>query len=285
MSDDPPRRFANSLTDATPGSLIYVDSRGQVRSGRVYGRHLTRYLGGVGAGMAVVMAFYWAVGGPSGLAVGGALTLFLLRSLPAFQRVARASRLMASERFAEAELLLRRVVGSRWTSESLRGRAERLLAMAVIIRGDHQQALALQTSALRRMGRDPRRRLDRRALAYAQVMTLVNLDRVPEAAARFAALPRLLEGDYLRLQRSYAELYLAFGEGRQRFDRDELHAQAGQALALPQARAWLTLLAWAYQQMGDRTSAARLLAAAETRPSAERVRAMFPKLADWLANR
>ena len=285
MSDDPPRRFANSLTEVTPGSLIYVDARGQVRSGRVYRRHLTRYLGGVGAGMAVVMAFYWAVGGPSGLAVGGALTLLLLRSAPALLRFDRASRLMASERFAEAELLLRRVMGSRWTSESLRGRAERLLAMAVVIRGDHQQALALQTSALRRMGRNRGRRFERRALAYSRVVTLVSLDRVPEAAARFAALPRLLEGDYLRLQRAFAELYLAFGEGRRQFDRDELHAQADQALALPQARAWLTLLAWAYEQMGDWTSSARLLAAAETRSSPERVRAMFPKLADWLANR
>jgi hypothetical protein len=231
------------------------------------------------------MAFYWAVGGPSGLAIGGALTLFLLRSAPAFQRVDRASRLMASERFAEAELLLRRVVGSRWTSEALRGRAERLLALAVVIRGDHQQALALQTSALRRMGRDRSRRFDLRALAYARVVTLVNLDRVPEAAARFAALPRLLEGDYLRLQRSYAELYLAFAEGRRQFDRDELHAQADQALALPQARAWLTLLAWAHEQMGDGAAAARLLAAAENRSSPERVRAIFPKLADWLASR
>ena len=43
--------------------------------------------------------------------------------------------------------------------------------------------------------------------------------------------------------------------------------------------------AWAHQQMGDRASSARLLAVAETRPSAERVRAMFPKLADWLARR
>ena len=165
----------------------------------------------------------------------------------------------------------------------MRGRAERLLAMVVVARGDHQQALALQTSALRRMGRDRRRRFNRRALEYAQVVTLVNLERVPEAAARFASLPRLLEGDYLRLQRAYAELYLAFGEGR-RIDRDELHAQADQALALPQARAWLTLLAWAYSRWAIRTSSARLLAAAETRSSPERVRAMFPKLADWLAN-
>ena len=285
MSDDPPRRFANSLTEATPGSLLYVDARGQVQSGRVYGRHLTRYLVGVGAGMTLVTAFYWAVGGPSGLAVGGVLTLFLLRGLPALRRVNRASRLMASARFDEAESLLRRVVGSRWTSESLRGRAERLLAMAVVIRGDHQQALALQTSALQRMGRDRRRGFDRRALAYAQVVTLVNLDRVPEAAARFAALPRLLEGDYLRIQRAYAELYLALTEGRRQFDREELGWQAEQALTVPQGRAWLTLLAWAYEQMGDRTTAARLLATAETRPSAERVRAMFPKLADWLARR
>jgi len=285
MSDDPPRRIADSLTEATSGSMIYVDARGQVRSARAYGRQLTRYVLGVGAGMTVVTAFYWAVGGASGLVVGGALSLLFLRNVCVFQRFDRASRLMASERFAEAETLLRRVVGSRWTSESTRGRAERLMAMAAVIRGDHQQALALQTSALRRMGRDRRRRVDRRALAYAQVVTLVNLDRATEAAARFAALPRLLEGDYLRIQRAYAELYLAFAEGRREFDRDELHAQADQALAVPQARAWLTLLAWAYEQMGDRTSADRLLAAAETRASAGRVRAMFPKLADWLARR
>jgi tetratricopeptide (TPR) repeat protein len=285
MADEPPRRIADTLTEATAGSMIYVDARGQVRPAREYARQLTRYLLGVGASMAVVTGFYWAVGGPAGLVVGGAMTLLLFPNLLAFQRVRRAGRLMAGERIGEAASLLRRVAGNRWTSESLRGRAERLLSMVIAAQGEHQQALALQTSALRRMARDRRLRSERRALEYAQVVTLVNLDRISEAAAHFAALPRLLEGDYLRLQRAYSELYLALAEGRRQFDRDELRAQTDQALALPQGRALLTLLAWAYEQLGDRASATRLLEAAETRPSAERVRAMFPRLADWLASR
>ena len=285
MSDEPPRRIADTLAEATAGSMVYVDERGQVRSARVYGRRVSGYLLGLGLGMTVATAYFWTVGGPVGLAVGGAMTLLLLRNVPAFQQIDRAARLIASERLDEAERALRRVVGGRWTLAVMRGRAERMLAMVVALRGDHPQALALQTSALQLMAKDRRLRSDRRALEYAQVTTLVNLDRVAEAAARFAALPRLLEGDYLRVQRAYAELYLAFAEGRAAFDRDELRAQAAEALALPQARAWLALLAWAYDQLGDRASADRLLAVAETRFSQARVRALYPKLADWLERR
>ena len=285
MSDEPPRRIADTLAEATAGSMIYVDERGQVRPARVYGRRLTRHLLGVGLGMTVATAFYWTIGGPVGLAVGGAMTLLLLRNVPTFQQIDRAARLIAGERLDEAELVLRRVAGGRWTSGAMRGRAQRLLAMVVALRGDHPQALALQTAALRLMAKDRRLRFDSRALEYAQVTTLVNLDRVGEAAARFAALPRVLEGDYLRVQRAHAELYLAFAEGQGQLDRDELRAQADQALALPQARAWLALLAWAYDQLGDRASADRLLAVAETRFSRARVRALYPKLADWLDRR
>ena len=134
---------------------------------------------------------------------------------------------------------MRRLATSRLVSETMRGRAERFLAMVVVARGDHQQALALQTSALARMRKHRSLRYDRRALVYSQVITLVNLDRAGEAAALFARLPRLLEGDYLRVLRAHAELYLALAEGRQQFDREELRAQADLALAMPHGRAWL----------------------------------------------
>lgn len=278
MADNPPRRVADSLTEATAGSVIYVDQRGQVRPAREQGQRLTRYFVTLGLGMTAATALYWMVGGPFGLAVGAALTLLFLRDAPAHQKLNRASRLMAAERLAEAEPLLRRLTTSRLVSETMRGRAERFLAMVVVARGDHQQALALQTSALARMRKHRSLRYDRRALVYSQVITLVNLDRTGEAAALFARLPRLLEGDYLRVLRAHAELYLALAEGRQQFHREELRAQADLALAMPHGRAWLMLLASAYGQMGDRASAARLLAVAETRPSVERLRAMFPKL-------
>jgi len=283
VSDEPPRHVAESLTEAKAGSMLYVDARGQVQSLAAYRRQLGRalaYLGVVGGATAL---FYWTVGGGAfGLAAGGAVALVVARILVGFRTIDRASRLMAAERFDEAEPLLRRAATSRWTDRTLRARAEGLLALLVALRGDHAQALALRQSALARRGI---RRGDRRALEYAQVVALINLDRAPEAAARFAALPRQLEGDYLRVQRAYAELYLAFIEDRRAFDRGELKSQVDQAMAMPHGRVWLTLLAWAHEQIGARAEAARLLAEAATRPSEARVRALYPKLADWLARR
>jgi hypothetical protein len=285
MPDDPPRRIADSLTEAIPGSMVYIDERGHVLQPRARGRRMIRYLASVGLRVTITTGFYWAVGGQGGLLFGGALALLLLRGFPAYRKVERATRLVAAEHFDEAEPLLRGVAASRFVSQEIRGRADRLLATVVAAHGDHPQALALEMSALRRMARHRHLRSVRRGLEYARVVTLVNLDRVPEAAALFTALPRVLEGDYLRVQRAFAELYLAFAEGRQQFDREELRAQADLALAMPQGRGWLTVIAWAYKQMGDGASAARLLAVAETRASPARIRAFYPKLADWAERR
>jgi hypothetical protein len=283
MSDDPPRRVAETLAEARPGSMIYVDERGQVRSLASYRRQVAKSLAYVGVTAVLSGLLYaGAGGGPFGLVCGGVVALLLTRFLPAWRRLDRAARLMTAERFDEAEPLLRRTAASRFTDRTFRARAEALLAMLVALRGDHAQAFALRESALARRGV---RRGDRRALEYAQVVALINLDRAPEAAARFAALPRQLEGDYLRVQRAYAELYLAFIEDRRSFDRDELKAQIEHAMSMPYARVWLTLLAWAHDQIGARGEADRLLAEAATRPSEARVRALYPKVADWLARR
>ncbi|HVZ87997.1 MAG TPA: hypothetical protein VHG72_13585 [Polyangia bacterium] len=278
-----PGQLADSLVEAGPRSLVYVDERGQVRSIAAYRRRMARVLVGGGGFMAAVTVLYWQIAGPTGLAVGGALTVMMMRHVPAWVRMVRAARLMALSKHAEAEMLLRSVSGSRFTaSASQRGRAEQMLAMLATTRQDHATALALLTSALRRLPTDRRLRVQRRSAEYARVVTLVNLDRLAEARTCFVGLPRVMEGDYLRIQRAYTELYLALAEGERAFDRALLEEQAEQALAYPERRGWLTLLAWAYDRTGDTATVARLLAEAATRPSEDRMRAMFPKLAAWL---
>ncbi len=287
MSDDPPRRIADSLTEAKRGSLVYVDRRGQSRSPAAFRRQLAKSwaLNGVVAGGAAVVS--WLMGGPLGLVYGGSVALLLIFNLSAARRLDRAVRLIAAERLPEAERLLRALVESRWTwtPKAVRALAEIRLANVLTLQGEHAQALTVGTSALARLPKRKAFAATRRAFEYAQVVTLINLDRVAEASARFAALPRALEGDYLRLVRLHAELYLALAEGRESFDRQELRLQANQVLPMEQERALLVLLAWAHDQIGARAEADRLLAVAETRPFPERVRAVYPKLADWLARR
>ncbi len=121
MADDSPRRVADSLTEATAGSVIYVDQRGQIRTAREHGQQVTRHFVTLGLGMTAATALYWMVGGPFGLVVGAGLTLLFLREVPAHRKLSRASRLMAAERLAEAEPPLRRLVAGRLVSETMRG--------------------------------------------------------------------------------------------------------------------------------------------------------------------
>lgn len=273
-------REAERLEDASANSLIYIDARGQVRSPSHYKRLTAVYFSGFAVVMSALTGFYWVIGGPTGLVVGAGLTALMLRHLPAWGRLRRAAALVAAERIDEAEELLRPLQRGRHPA-ALRGRADLYLSRVAALRGRYAEALLLQESALSLLGRDRRTRSLRRVAAYQRVVTMVNLGRVTEARHNFEALPRTLEGDYLRVLRATAELYLALVEGQHRFDPTFLQEQADIALPLPSARALLSLLAWAQDHAGQPGVSAQLLAAARDKPGGAQVQRLYPRLADW----
>jgi hypothetical protein len=264
------------------GSLIYVDQRGQVRSASRYKRRVVWGTAGAVAAMAAYTAKLSMVGGPVGFAVGGAFSLLVVRNLVAGRTLHRATVLLAAGRLAETERLLVRLLARRSTPHRIKATAEQARARIAALCERHHQALALQSSAINRLSNDRRARARRRMIEYERMVTLVNLGQIPEARRRFEALPRALEGDYLRLQRTIAELYLAFAEETHRFDPAFLREQADLALGLREVSALPALLAWAQGFAGHPKEAASLLAAARQRASVRYLNKLYPRLGAWM---
>jgi tetratricopeptide (TPR) repeat protein len=264
------------------GSLIYVDQRGQVRSASRYKQRVVWGTAGAVAAMAAYTGILSIVGGPIGFAVGAAFSLLVVRNLAASRALHRATVLLAASRLAEAERLLVRLLARRSTPYRIKATAEQARARIAALCERHDQALALQSSAIYRLSNDRRARARRRMLEYDRMVTLVNLGQVPEARRRFEALPRTLEGDYLRLQRTITELYLALAEETHQFDPSFLREQADIALGLREVSVLPALLAWAQDFAGHSTEAASLLTAARQRPSLKFVHKLYPRLGAWM---
>jgi tetratricopeptide (TPR) repeat protein len=276
-----PGELAPSLEQATVRSLVYVDRRGQVRSPEEYRTANTLYYGAVGALVVGLDALLWVAYGTTGLGAAGLLTVLFGRQLLATRRLQRAVSLMVAGRLDEAEAMLARVRRAFLIPTHFKARADQGLARVSMLRGRYEEALARQESALGLLeGR--RSSATRRTVEYARMVTLVNLGRTEEARRRLEALPRVLEGDYLRFVRATTELYIAFGEGRHELPAAYLREQADIALGIPTGRALLGLLAWAEAQAGRRAASARLLGAAREREGGELVRSAYPLLAAWL---
>jgi len=274
--------IAESLEEASVGSLIYVDQRGQVRSANQYKQRVTLTTAGTVVAMAAYTGILTMVGGPIGFAVGGAFSLLVARNLAAARTLYRATELLASTRLGEAEPLLVRLITRRWTPYRIKANAEQTLARIRALGDRYDQALALQSSAIARLSNDRRARARRRMIEYERMVTLVNLGRIPEARRRFEALPRTLEGDYLRLQRTITELYLSFAEETHQFEPAFLREQADIALGLREASAFPALLAWAQGFAGHPREAAPLLAAARQRASVRALYKLYPRLGAWM---
>jgi hypothetical protein len=275
-------QFAESLEDATLGSLVYVDPRGQVRPSDQYRRRVALSVAGATFAMAAYTATLTFVGGPIGFAVAGVFNLLVVRNLVAARALYRATVLLVARQTDEAEALLVRLVGRRLAPYQIKANAEQALARIAVMRGRHDQALVLQSSAVRRLSKDRRARSRRRMIEYERMVTLINLGQIAEARRRFDALPRALEGDYLRIQRTIAELYLCFGEDRHQFDPAFLQEQADLAVGLRSATALLVLLAWAQVFAGHDRRAAELLTLARERPGQAQMRKLYPRLCTWM---
>jgi len=275
-------QFAESLEDATLGSLLYVDPRGQVRPSDHYRRRVALGVAGATFAMATYTATLTFVGGPIGFAVAGVFNLLVVRNLVASRALYRATVLLVARQTQAAEAMLVRLVARRLAPYRIKANAEQALARIAVMRGRYDQALVLQSSAVRRLSNDRRARSRRRMIEYERMVTLINLGQIAEARRRFDALPRALEGDYLRIQRVIAELYLCFGEERHQFDPAFLQEQADLAAGLRSTPGLLVLLAWAQVFAGHDRRAAELLTLARARPGQPQMRKLYPRLCAWM---
>ena len=273
---------AERFEDAAAGALVYVDERGQVRSPAHYRKVGVAYASTAAITWGALTWLLYSSLGPPGLAVGAVLTVIMGREAIPWFRLRRAVALLAAGRIDEAEPVLRRLAYGRSASASIRSRALQDLGRIASLRGRYPEALALLEAALETAAGDAQAaRWQLRAVEYAMVVTLVNLNRVADARRRFDAITRTLEGDYLRALRASAELYVAFGEDQPRFEPALLRERGDVALALPSALPLLLLVAWAYERAGQGASAAPLLAAARARTGWDLLRPFYPRLAAW----
>jgi hypothetical protein len=273
----------DSFEEAEAGALVYVDERGRVVATRERARSAMKQYGALGVLLGATNWLYWVMGGPAGLAVGGTLTLLIVRQAGLGRTLERAMALVASDRLDAAEAELQRLLHRVLLPVRLRARGEAALARIASLRGDHATALVWQNTALARGEGEQTRGSERRMLEYNRAVTLANLDRVSEARRAFEAIPQALEGDYLRQLRAHAELYIAFVEGRHDFDLEALRERAEAAMPVASARPLLGLLAWAFGQIGRREESAQLLALARARAGETLVARLYPKLGDWMA--
>jgi tetratricopeptide (TPR) repeat protein len=278
-----PRAIADRFEDAQAGALVYVDERGRVVATRERTRAALRQYAGLGALLAGTNWLYWAMGGPAGLAIGGTFTLLILRQSWMGRSLERAMALTAAENLDAAQAELERLLRRLLLPVRLRARAEAAMARVASLRGDYGAALVWQNAALARGEGGARRGSERRMLEYNRAITLVNLDRVGEARGAFEAIPKALEGDYLRQLRAHAELYIAFAEGRHDFDVEALRERTESAIPLASGRPLLGLLAWAFGQIGRRDESAQLLALARARAGEALVTRLYPRLGAWMA--
>lgn len=276
----PPMKVASSLQVAKGQEFVHVDRKGRVRSPARLRALLVAYytgtIGLVGAGIAV----YYAALGPAGLVVGVGLGAWVARALGGTFTLRLGQRLLMADRFDEAAAVFERLARARLVPRKLRALAEQNLAACRTIAGRHDEALALYRSSLKRWGGS--RALMPLLARGGEVLVLVNLGRLPEARAAFAALGPAPEGEYLLLQHWTMELYLALAEGGHALPEDELYRRARVALGITSAAGLLGLLAWAYQRLGDEEMSRHLLQECVDRHLGPRLSGTLPLLQRWL---
>ncbi len=293
----PPLVLARSLESAKPGTLVYIDRQGQVRSPRRYRLLEAISYGAVSGLVASTTAIYGALLGLPGVLFGLGLGLWFGLAVRRRILLGRASLLITHERFDEAEALLLKLRTSFRAPAAARALAEQNLGAIAARRGDFAGALERQRAALKLYARGGlwggggvgggKNKAPRSAMAalagLSEIMTLVNLDRTGEAQARLDQLrPAVPSGNYLQLQLWTTELYVAFSQGQHAFDDDALHLRARTALQVTAASALLGLLAWAHARAGDPDQALHLLSEALDRRSGQLIDRLMPKLHRWM---
>jgi len=278
----PPMVLARDLAAASPRSFVHIDRKGQVRSPARYKAIQAASYGLLASalgGAAVVYGAMFGAVGVVGVLAGSVLIGFNLRRA---RRLQHAARLLLHDRVEEAQAELEGMLARR-QPRRLRALVEQNLGACHGRRGRYALALEHERAAIALHGRGRRGPLAV-AVEYAEVITLVNLDRVAEArevfGRRHAQVP---DGDYLRTLHWATEFYVCLGEGTHALTADELHVRARAALGITSAATLLGLLAWAHHVAGDVDQAWHLLREAEDRRPGVPIETTVPRLHAWMA--
>jgi hypothetical protein len=280
----PPKMvLARTLEEAPPRSFVHVDAKGQVRSpARFHALQALSY-GAAGAIVAGVTLVYGAMLGIPGVLVGLGMGAWLGWHVRRGARLQKAARLLVHDRLDEAEAILKDILSSWRCPRAIRALAEQNLASVYVRRGNYEEALKHQRTAMELYARIRKRSPFAHTVAYAEIITLVNLGRVGEARQRLDQMQgKVPEGDYLRINYWCAELYVLFAEGEHKLSLDELYERSRTALGITGAAALLGLCAWGYVQTGDQDFAWHLLREAYDRRKGTSIDKSLPRLWDWM---
>jgi len=274
--------LARSLEEAPPRAFVHVDNQGRVRSPARYRALQAISYGAAGTLVVGVTAFYGALLGIPGVAIGVGLSAYLAWHIRRGRRLEEATRLIVHDRLDEAEQLLVGILRSWRCPRPVKALAEQNLAMVFIRRGDFEKALEHQRAAMILYAKLRSKSVFARTVEYGEVVTLVNLGRTGEARQRLEQRGAVPAGDYLRLQHWVAELYVCLAEGEHRLSPDELHERARVALSITGAGALLGLAAWAHAYKNDLDQAWHLLREAFDRREGFPIDRGLPKLHAWM---
>ena len=273
---------ARSLSEATPRTLVSLDSRGQVRSpvrraverGAAYGAL------GLMASMTLVSA---SLGDPLGMTIGLTATAMWAHGVVVARWLERASSLMIHGHLDQSETLLRRCLQPPWGSHSVRAHAHLRLAGVATRRGDHHSALADSQAAIALFEEERPRQVQFLQVArYQEIRSLVSAGRLADARVKLEEMGAVPGGDYLRMQHHVSELYVALADGRMPFADQPLWERTHMALQLSAAAPLLALCAWGYFKLGEIDMAWHLLQTAYDRVDGEPLDKMMPLLWRWM---
>jgi tetratricopeptide (TPR) repeat protein len=281
-------RVSSSLDTARPGEVLLLDDQGRVlgpqamRRATLVGWGVVGSVVGVGAGAIGIL-----VGPLAGLVVGAITLGFLvwqLRHGREFQRaLALASAGRRDEAYAIVAELERRQLGNQFPPfiDYLAGKLEWQ-------RGHGEAALRRYDRALGALGRmRGRGRGMYWICTFDRVQLLAAMGRLDVARAARAELDEAPRGDYFAMELALTDLMIAFhaGDATLLASDDELYDGAKAALRTSRFGASVVLLAWAFDQRGDRDMAEHLLREAPARLETEFLAETTPRLHAWLEER
>jgi hypothetical protein len=285
LATEPRLRMARDLESADARTFVYVDDKGRVRApwryrARQVGCWTLLTLLALGSAVAFIpLGGAWGVIAAL-IVIGATVHLALLSSW-----IHRGVVLLAHDRLELADRLLSRAARFSLHQLGIRSLAHQNRSVLAQRRGDHERALSLnrRALALRELWPSPLGRgLYFYLLRYAEVILLCNLDQPRAARQRLAGVPKPPPGEYIRLRRWTAELYLALVEGELDLDQSSLERRTARAERLRTSPELLALCAWGWERLGDRPRALRQLISVRLQERGLPFSPSLPHLARWV---
>ena len=285
--EEPKLRLASSLQDARVGELMLLDQDGQVLDPRRRRWHNAASWG-IWLGMSAALAFAWAVVVESAL-LGGIVGAWLVATpfwrMRTLRKVQRAVALVANGERDRACVAI---------DELLAGKLPRMYLPTLWFmrsklawqRGNFEEALGRYTEAMRQLESEKRwrNRVLYWACAYDRVQLLAvmgEIERARTAREEAEVAPR---GDYFYMERMLADLMIAFHSESLEIlpEIDTLYEWAKDALMTNQFGLAVVLLAWAFDQHGEREMVAHLLSEAPERLQSTFFAEAAPAVHAWM---